>query len=262
MTIAQVLLSNTFNEFRVTTNQVVSAINAINPTLGTISANTIIANNLSESKIVFSDSTGALVDDANLSFYTTNNTLTLIGDLEVVGITTHTGNVEINGSIIATGNIITLDVEQFRVNDPILLLANNNIANTFDIGFTGHYGSQQLHTGLIRHATDEKYYLFDGYEDHFLANNVIDPSDPSFNLATLVVGNIEATINASSITLGTLDASILANSGVSAGSYGSSVQIPTFSVDEKGRVTSASNVDIVPGLSTGKSIAMAMIFGF
>jgi hypothetical protein len=42
----------------------------------------------------------------------------------------------------------------------------------------------------------------------------------------------------------------LGNSGVAAGSYGSVTQIPTFSVDAKGRVTSAANVSISTSLNT------------
>jgi hypothetical protein len=41
----------------------------------------------------------------------------------------------------------------------------------------------------------------------------------------------------------------LSNSGVSAGNYGGATQIPTFSVDAKGRITSASNVAISTSLS-------------
>jgi hypothetical protein len=37
---------------------------------------------------------------------------------------------------------------------------------------------------------------------------------------------------------------VLGNSGVAAGNYGSVTQIPTFAVDSKGRITSASNVSI------------------
>ena len=37
---------------------------------------------------------------------------------------------------------------------------------------------------------------------------------------------------------------VLSNSGVAAGNYGSVTQIPTFAVDSKGRITSASNVSI------------------
>jgi len=42
----------------------------------------------------------------------------------------------------------------------------------------------------------------------------------------------------------------LGNSGVSAGGYGSVTQIPTFSVDSKGRITAAANVSISTSLST------------
>ena len=42
-------------------------------------------------------------------------------------------------------------------------------------------------------------------------------------------------------------ATILANSGVIAGSYGSATQVPAFTVDSKGRITSVSNVTITGG---------------
>lgn len=52
------------------------------------------------------------------------------------------------------------------------------------------------------------------------------------------------TTNASNIATGTLNATLLSNSGVSAGTYGSSAQIPVLGVDAKGRVISASTTAI------------------
>ena len=50
--------------------------------------------------------------------------------------------------------------------------------------------------------------------------------------------------NASNISSGTLVAARLATSGVSAGTYGSASAVPQFTVDNKGRITSVSDVSV------------------
>jgi len=60
---------------------------------------------------------------------------------------------------------------------------------------------------------------------------------------------------------GTLTAAQLQNTGVTAATYGNASFIPSLTVDAQGRITSASNVAVTPGVTTGKSIAMAIVFG-
>lgn len=56
-----------------------------------------------------------------------------------------------------------------------------------------------------------------------------------------------STANASNITSGELDSTLLANTGVTAGTYGSSTQVPVIVIDDKGRITSASNTNVEGG---------------
>lgn len=62
-----------------------------------------------------------------------------------------------------------------------------------------------------------------------------------------LIGTIVDTTNASFISEGTLDADLLEASGVSAGTYGSSTQVPVIVIDDKGRITSASNTNVSGG---------------
>jgi len=113
--------------------------------------------------------------------------------VRTTGNQTITGDVTITGNLNISGNTITVDSEVLRVNDSIILLANNNIGDTVDIGFAAHYGpTSDEHTGLVRHAADGKWYLFENYDDHFIhGTNTINIADPSFVTSNLVA-NLQA----------------------------------------------------------------------
>jgi hypothetical protein len=98
------------------------------------------------------------------------------------------GDVNISGNLVVLGTQTTVDSTTVVINDPLLLLANNNTQDVLDIGTIGQYspdgGTTILRTGIYRHAGDQQYYIFDGYDQDISANTV-NPADASFHLATL-----------------------------------------------------------------------------
>lgn len=74
-----------------------------------------------------------------------------------------------------------------------------------------------------------------------------------------VAANATPSIANTQIT-GVMTAAQLANTDVTASTYGGSSAIPAITVDAQGRITNASNVT-ANFATTGKAIAMAMVFG-
>ena len=86
-----------------------------------------------------------------------------------------------------------------------------------------------------------------------LTGNVTGNSDTASRLITARTLAISGDAVWSVVFDGAANASgilTLANSGVAAGAYGSTVSVPTFTVDAKGRLTAAANVVVTPALSS------------
>jgi hypothetical protein len=110
------------------------------------------------------------------------------------------GDVTISGNLTITGNTITHSANDFIINDPIVLLANNNIDNLLDLGFVAHYedgGANTKHTGLIRDVSTNTWYLFEGYEPHIQdEGNLLDIND-----STLIISTLKANLESQSVLI-------------------------------------------------------------
>ena len=103
------------------------------------------------------------------------------------------GDIQISGNLTVLGNTTQIEVQTLNIADPLIYLASNNYSSdVVDIGFVGNYfdGANQAHTGIFRHAGDKEFYVFDGYQPEPTANT-IDPTDPTFHLATLNAGTLK-----------------------------------------------------------------------
>ena len=117
---------------------------------------------------------------ANAAFITANTKYNSTGG-------TISGDVNITGNLNITGNTVTHASDSLVINDPLILLANNNPGNILDTGFIAHYieGGTTKHTGLVRDSSANTYYLFDGYTPHIQETNILDSNDASLRITTL-----------------------------------------------------------------------------
>jgi hypothetical protein len=116
-------------------------------------------------------------------------------------------NLTVTGNLIVQGNVISQNVQQFAVQDPLIVLGiGNYYSDTLDIGFAAHYndGANAM-TGLIRDPGDKEYHFFKDYTAALDANNNINLSDASYREANVNAsyfkGNLIATtINVSGLS--------------------------------------------------------------
>jgi len=150
-------------------------------------------------------------------------TIALDNDINVSSLTVSQDAI-ISGNLTVSGNVTNVNTIDLYVEDPIIRLASNNsISDILDIGFVGHYstdGSNVLHTGLLRDATDGKFKLItDLTQDLDGGTTVVDFS--TGNVATLVA-NLEG-----SITIGNIEVSTIVDSTLGIANNINDFSIPT-----------------------------------
>jgi len=182
-------------------------------------------------------------------------------------ITDDGSTVTIAGNLDVNGTTTTIDSTIVSIGDNMMQYANANVANSVDIGFYGNY---------VNSGTKYATFFYDASvssvsEAVFTLGQT--STEPTSTVSGLTVGRLVANLtgdvtgNASTATAlqtartisitgdatwtvtfdGTANVSsglTLANSGVTAGTYGSASSVSQVTFDAKGRATSASSVTI------------------
>jgi hypothetical protein len=99
-------------------------------------------------------------------------------------------DVVIGGNLTVNGTVITANVENFIVEDPLIALGTGNAADSVDLGWYGMYTSGSLrYAGTFRDASDGgKFKFFGGLTAQPSA--IIDTSAATYATAT-IVANID-----------------------------------------------------------------------
>jgi hypothetical protein len=204
-----------------------------------------------------------------------------VGNTTTIGFTndvTMPNNLIVSGNLTINGTATYVNTQSISAKDPLFEVANdNNSTDAVDIGYYGRfYDSAQTRvefTGLFRDASDAgKFKFFTGLVDE--PTNVVNTTGTGYTVGTLVAnfeGNLAGTANAANVlsTARSISATgdaawsvnfdgsanataalTLANTGVTASTYGTTTSVPTIAIDGKGRITSASNTNIAFPVTT------------
>ena len=135
----------------------------------------------------------SLRSDGSSLYFGQNNSASIIHDGQS-GLSV-SSNLVVSGNLTVNGTTTTIDTQNFKVEDPIMILGkNNDETDTVDIGFYGKYNNSGVkYAGMFRDQSDnEKFKLFKDLTVE--PTTTVDTSASGYTAATLVVDTLEGNV--------------------------------------------------------------------
>ena len=153
-----------------------------NPSSGTLSAN-IGSFDTVTTGIVTSGSGNVKIQREG-----TDRVEATAGGGSLYGTWTVTEGLTVDGPAVFNGNTTIVQSTVIETTDGLIHLASNNeVSDTLDIGFFGHYynGVANQHAGVFRDSGTKEFYIFNEYSPGFEPENDINIAHGSFALANV-----------------------------------------------------------------------------
>ena len=228
--------------------QTLSLVSAVTGTLPVANGGTGVTTKTGTGNLVLSSSptiSSSLITDST-SFDLVNTTATTVNFAKAattLSVGSTTGTTTINHDLYVSGNITfggganQLSATNLSVDDALIYIAANNLADIVDIGLVGAYDTgTHIHTGLVRDATDKVWKLFSGVSAE--PTTTVDFTGASYD--NLRIGGLTATTGAfsgqvtSSVATGTAPFVVTSSTPVSnlnIGGYSSALKSATTTVN-------------------------------